>query len=359
MTWIRNGAKTDEEQWESVRKALDHQQKLEQTIASMRRHPAAGGPCDATFSDAKLDELEHNIHGLKTFFSDILKPVFYNERQRYYERQPLDAQPEEVSAAQEVLDLPELLELILQYLTIPDILHFQQVNRSARANVDGSPRMLSVLSLRADLPDGHLRLPFAGPMFPTRTSFVCQAVNWPRKTPNSVEVSASFTDILWQGRPLPRIGSRYRSMFVAQPPIKEMSAMLPCCAYKPKSGIPFTIRSETGLTIGDLHDAAMSLREAHRMCPFASVQGHDEEGFVKVHVDFTATIPLRAGDPLMPADPVPRSLRYTTPEPERAQRSNMTAYVCYKQAGKFPPAVATELDVLTQMLQHMKRESEL
>ncbi|TKA38168.1 hypothetical protein B0A55_13602, partial [Friedmanniomyces simplex] len=74
------------------------------------------------------------VQGLKTFFSDFLEPTLFTEKQ------PLDRQ-EGTPAAERVLELPELLENVLQYLEIPDILRFQQVNRSACASIDGSPRL--------------------------------------------------------------------------------------------------------------------------------------------------------------------------------------------------------------------------
>ena len=63
--------------------------------------------------------------------------------------------------------------------------------------------------------------------------------------------------------------------------------------------------SSTGLTLGDLRDAAEQLLPKHRLCPFANVHRHDpRSGQVYAPVCFEGTMTLAHDDPALLADRV-------------------------------------------------------
>ncbi|TKA71458.1 hypothetical protein B0A55_07799 [Friedmanniomyces simplex] len=252
-----------------------------------------------------IGELEHSVQGLKTFFSDFLEPTLYTEKQ------PLDRQ-EGTPAAQRVLELPELLENVLQYLEIPDILRFQQVNRSACASVDGSPRLQSTLSLRPDPAGSPLRLPFADAnLFPQPAGFICSS-HGQHARPDTPEgqalVTAHFLSLV--GQPL-RIGARCRRI---------------------------KVKSDTGITVGDLYDAMRKIQEEHRLCPHAARIEHGDDGMVSANVKFTALVQLRSDDPMFQfwrdseAARVQRGQMRLVERSKRVeQNARISAYIAYKR----------------------------
>ena len=204
---MRKNALTNDEQRAAVQAALGHQQKMQHTIFSLQRQQASSTVRDDSLT-RQLTELETGVQGLQKFFSDFLKPDFY------IEKQPLD-QPEGTPAAQRVLELPELLELVMDYLTIPDMLRFQQVNRSAKASIEGSPRLQTALALRPVSPDGTLRFPFAENLFAPAAGFTCNSNVMSRGSyaaagiNDPIRLTAHFTS---RDGDLPKLGSRCRSM---------------------------------------------------------------------------------------------------------------------------------------------------
>lgn len=78
---------------------------------------------------------------------------------------------------------------------------------------------------------------------------------------------------------LPVVGSRWRSMLIGQPPIRNVSYSVSCsveygqnahCVVygpPPYSVQGLTIESETGVTVGDVYDEAERRFEAHEGCP--------------------------------------------------------------------------------------------
>ncbi|KAK5738356.1 hypothetical protein LTR17_006075 [Elasticomyces elasticus] len=329
---------THDEQRDGIAKALEHQQKLGHAISLLRRQQAAlGVSSDRANGDVAntLDDMETCAQGLGAFFSDFLNPVFYNEKQ------PLHTMGD-TSSAQKVFDLPELLELVLEYVEEVDVLRFHQVSRSARASIDGSPRLQSRLSLRIDSTDKPRRYPFSNvnSIAPLASGFSCNPntpgrryhADAPGPFPEDrVLVQARF-DISGVGK----IDTRCRSMHIAQPPIKDMQLRLQCCDKALLDEHKSDIHSDVGVTIGDLWDAAVNAQEEHRLCPHASRSLHDTDGFVMPYPSFVAFV---AGK--LPEEPAVRRTTHCLSGPtaimatevaaqRKANEDRMGAYMAYK-----------------------------
>ncbi|KAK5677499.1 hypothetical protein LTS10_010071 [Elasticomyces elasticus] len=332
---------THDEQRDGIAKALEHQQNLGHAISLLRRQQAAlGASSDRANGDVAntMDDMDTCVQGLDAFFSDFLSPIFYNEKQ------PLHFKGD-TSAAQRVFDLPELLELVLEYVEEVDVLRFHQVNRSARASIDGSPRLQSRLSLRIDSTDKPRRYPFGNvnSITPMASGFIC--------TPNTpgrryhVDAPGPFPEdrVLVQARfELPasgvgKIDTRCRSMHVAQPPIKDMQLRLRCCDKALLDEHKSDIHSDAGVTIGDLWDAAVKAQEEHRLCPHASRSLHDTDGFVTPKPSFVAFVAAK-----LPEEPPINRTIYCPPAPtpleaieaatqRKASEDRMGAYMAYKR----------------------------
>ena len=91
--------------------------------------------------------------------------------------------------------------------------------------------------------------------------------------------------------------------------------------------------------MGELYDAAKRLREEHRMCHHANQRMHDDEGFVRVYVDFTTDLELKDADlaALLRSQPVLKPSMHPGLSDHQAARKALAAkmhvYVSYKQKG--------------------------
>jgi hypothetical protein len=291
---------------------------------------AAGGEQDGS---VLLEKTQQHVDGLDRFFRTMLVPNFYNERK-----------PEDCTTAQKTFEIPELLEMILAPLSFVDILNSQQTSKTNYATIQESPRLQRHLGVRAEGPDSEIRTPFASAATVPNSSFACRqracyvrAFSY-QNVQTSTIMEAGFSVHAHQ---LPRIGSRWRSMLICQPPLHSMTVVTNCCAKSNYvgeiEGEVGTITSDTGLTIGDLYDHTLALGKEHRMCGNAyGVEEHDEDGFVNVRVTFRASI-SPGGDALPSPSPLPRVRSRWGPRlgPEEERRdARMRAYIKYKGAGK-------------------------
>lgn len=331
-----------QEQWNSVREALAHQQSMERSITAMTQVIQTHAAVPASLQDT-LHNIHKDMRGVKDFFSGFLSPTLYNEVMFSQDN----------TIARRVFAVPELLELILVELPIADIMSFQQVDRNAQAAVNGSFSLQRALSLSADGTDRPLRMPFSDFGISGLRGFSCGQYGRLKRaiTDNEeMHITANFTN---DNGGLPRIGTRWRRMLVVQPPIREMSATVSCCeSVRPRTWPriePRTITSVSGINIGDLFDAAQELMLEHSQCSNAGTLELDELGLVKVRVAFAATVPLRPGDPIL----VSRQMKAAVDERkgfESAERNELLhAYVRYRRAGESSsefkrPAEATDVN---------------
>ena len=109
---------------------------------------------------------------------------------------------------------------------------------------------------------------------------------------------------------LPTPGAKIRAMLVCQPPVLEMAVSTNCCvrlgtcsADSPLESARkiCPVKSFTGITIGNLLDAAAKIENEHRLCPFADPNDHDlETGNVRLSISFQGKAVLRNDDPQFP-----------------------------------------------------------
>ncbi|KAK5712365.1 hypothetical protein LTR15_011945 [Elasticomyces elasticus] len=336
--WLRKISMSHEQQRSEVSQGLEHQQTSAHTIASLRRLQAQSVTAIPGLDDI-VDKLERSSQGLDTFFSHFLEPVIYNEKQ------PLDHCPSgSTSAAQRVFGLPELLEEVLNCLDIADILRFHQVNQSARASIDASPRLQSKLSLRADATGSILRLPFEArnTLGLMAAGFFCNVYDGPmefhstdptkRPPPGHISLRLGFQPDQSQHA---EIDTRCRSMYITQPPVKVVNVKLSCCR---EDGNQSGIRSATGITIGDLWDVRLKLHKKHLLCPHAKAGMHDADGFVDLEPVFTALVPVQGNHPMFKQDiaRLHRMRQRHSLDPESrarvaVQKDRIKAYIMYKQ----------------------------
>ena len=85
------------------------------------------------------------------------------------------------------------------------------------------------------------------------------------------------------------------SMLVCQPPSSEMAVQTPCCGSL-STRIPLElrpqphVRSETGVTIGQVLYTVVELVRKHRTCPFTEPCKHNHDGCVNVRPSFEGRI---------------------------------------------------------------------
>ena len=186
---------------EEKQKLLTHHRGLELNLSAL-------ASCVKQSSESNPDELEKytafaqlHLQGLSTFFDTLIEPRFYNE-----------IRPDNSSIAQTTFDVPELFELILDYIDIPDILRVYQVSRGMRDAIEESSRLQTKLCLRPAPANSPFQTPLAFCLNYT-WGFSCHH-SMPRTNydsgvcDNKTNVTASFITLPRQ--PLPRIGSRWR-----------------------------------------------------------------------------------------------------------------------------------------------------
>ena len=290
------------------RTALFHHEGLERTLAKTL-YWAQTGYYSKDALERNLLTIQSYVTEMGVFLRDIAPANAYN-----------DSRKKRFEIAQRTFNITELLELILENLSIPDILSFYQLNKAMRDAIEHSPKLQTRLCLRESPPDSHLRTPISNLMkhagdidsgLGGAVGFSCYSVQvWTALPINykiendshTFSIVAFFTPL--PGQRLYHMGNRYRSMFICQPPIRKMKVSMECCEnYQPLANPPVlgesrTISSERGLTIGDLYDCAKALMKEHRWCPNAYACHLDENGIVVVDVGFSGTVHLQADDPL-------------------------------------------------------------
>ena len=91
-------------------------------------------------------------------------------------------------------------------------------------------------------------------------------------------------------------------MLICQPPLKEMRVIANCCTRnvaRTAAWEPVPLTSETGITVGQVLDAAAALSAEHRLCPWAWHTCHDKNGSVDVRPNFKGQVRVREGDMML------------------------------------------------------------
>ena len=326
---------------EAIRDALTQQDKLEGAIARI-----AHG-CQA--ADA-LESIQSSVRGLRQFLNSLAHPMFFNEK---------IASIGGYCRAQDVFSIPELLENILHFVEMRDILQMMLVDKNTKLIIQASSKLQRQLSLVGDI-NSFLDQPFA---YDTSTTDFLTTATKMNRVDNTVinESALGLPGLLQEGVQnkvqiraffpsdrLPNIGATCRAMLICQPPITEMTLSVACCShsfyemlYQPSAHYrsprsPTKIKAAAGLTIGDLYDATQALASDHRLCPDAPAHMLDDEGYVKVHVAFDGELQLRADDPFLRPMPTPKAPYVDHPglRESYTDTARMQAYTTAKQAGK-------------------------
>lgn len=260
------------------RTALIQQQGLQRKITA-----ALQAPNDELAIRDALESMQTDVDGLETFFRTITLSQLYNEQRP----------PNAKDVAQKVFEIPEILEMILMKLEPVSLLVVMQTNPLFRDSVLASVKLQRRLSLLPDN-DCHFDTLPAGHVMP---GFKCRLYTTVRGLMADEEVlNVEFHRKL-------KLGARSRAMGFCQPPLTEMKVYINCCAahasarpFLPKPALR-TVRTEAGLTIGDLYDEHERMLKEHRNCPHAHWTQYAEDGTVRVHVVFTATFKRKLNDP--------------------------------------------------------------
>lgn len=283
-SWMLKTSMTAKKHCNHVRKALAHQQDLQSVLTAIAAKRNQGDVAESSIFDA-VQEAQRELDGLHDFFSMFLNPIFYNER-------PCKS---DGGSAHTVFAVAELLEMILAYVAIRDILNFQQTNHAAYDAIDSSPRLQRMMSLREE-PQNHLRTPFGAYSHGVKGGFFCKydSPSMISTGERQVPLTAGFSM-----RGLSHtIGTRWMRMFICQPPVHEMRVETVCCGNRGGQSEGQVIRSNTGLTIGDLYGASKMLIEEHRTCVHANATHHDQHGFVQAEPVFSTMVKLDEHDPI-------------------------------------------------------------
>lgn len=164
-------------------------------------------------------------------------------------------QPQTSKMAKQVFAVPELLEAILAWADLKSLVNMGQVSLEFRATIANSMPLQIKLGVKACEDKGPDEELFSSPF---KHGYLGFKVTIEQKRNQTKGKITADLDVLGEKKRLSRIGSTWRRMFICQPPIKEMAGYL--CYHEHRHARPSRwIASETGLTVGDLHDAARSI----------------------------------------------------------------------------------------------------
>lgn len=308
---------------QKMRDGLQYQSQLVDTTKQLQRlvEGVQNGGLAAELR-VQLDRLQTVTDGFKEHFSSCLDNSFYNER---FGRTR--------EATERFFDVPELLEHVMRYLPLDDLMRVQQVNKQLKAATEGSPRLRKFMLQQAD-PNGFFQTPLH--LEGRRRQLRCQEAHHDhravRREPEVV-VQAIIRD------KVPRMGKRWLDMYTCQPPITEMRVYTWCCSNK--SGNNSDVVAETtasqgtltapgGIRIGDLCTAAEPIFEKHRLCPNAGVHVLRPDGTVKVHVTFQGIAVLRDDDPFLAKRRERRLRSMKVRQETAARREHLSRYAQFK-----------------------------
>lgn len=327
-------AADDDDDWsfrdrENCRGLVSNQQNLDAALKCLLAQDAPGVINHDELSQ-NLTKMQKAISNIDTLLRDVIVAEIYTEQC------PAHAK----GLAQQVFNVPELLETILVNLTMEELLAAQFINRQFRDAVNGSTRLQRKLSLLPHSSEDFYA-PFVenevpGFYFNSDVAQEAQFVDDRVGRDKSTNSSGSWSCIMqaWFAIDLPKVGSRCRGMLVFQPSVREVAAFPTCCHSRLRHQVIEEVYNEDGITVGDLLDAAASMKERHRQCPYASYQDHDHStGEVLMRAIFQVEYFFNEGDPREPT--MEGNLKFLQEvEAERREFELLEAFANRKQFGK-------------------------
>ncbi|KAI7371518.1 hypothetical protein KC354_g475 [Hortaea werneckii] len=271
----------------------DHYQRLSSRLGALRQLSST----DRTLGDDVLTQLFDDAEGIGKYLAHNLGVNF------------LKGQPNEASAAkaQQVFDIPELLEMILLKLPPRSIFAAQQVCQTFSALITSSPKIQHHLGLKADL-QSNFSTCFHERSFGLGGNFQC----------------------------LPAFHSSSRR--------SALMRLLRINGSEDESeSKTLEITAKFG-SHSDLLTASRKLWQEHRLCPYAQDWDHDKEGYVCVAPSFKGIIHLKDGDPTMEAQKSWHKQTKDEYEARGDRQRRIEAYIQAKQqalvAGRRIPTLA-------------------
>ena len=271
------------------RAALGSHRLLQQSLAVLRKRLAAG-TIDVESSSKLLAECQQHSEGLSAYLSTTIEPTYYAE-----------LIPPSSTSTHRTLAIPELFELILDFLPIPAILALYQTCKEYKTRIDNSAHVQTRLCLRPAPAGSNFRLPFKKCLLSPgngKEGFHCRnrtglesSIDCTdgRKPKLSIEAAFRTPHPVQIVQPM---GATYRRMFITQPPITTLTPWTLCC----DSTEQFVC--EEGITLGNLHTATQDMIEKHKFCPRAPCRNlMPENGENHVGVLWQGEVVLREDDP--------------------------------------------------------------
>ncbi|KAK5681083.1 hypothetical protein LTS10_006843 [Elasticomyces elasticus] len=318
------------------RKALvgtvDEQFKLEHDLEVALQAFKAGKSAQAI---SLLESAQQSVLRLGEHQRNCLAPAYFNQCSK---------PGKSTSAAHEAFAITEMLEQILLDLSTADLLQAQQVNKRMRDVIDDSTALQQKMFL----------LPNIGAQFDVLSvGCVVRSFRPMKREPGiSIRCAQAFpiTRIpecqtnrrlhSVQARfvqPLPRPGDRVRRMLITQPPLKEVSMAIICCAPNSRASIGMLrpehsrLSNRDGLTIGELYDEVQRVLEEHHNCPFAGPEMHTVNGSVNAQVYFEAKIELPIDHPEVVQDNLEQEAKRQRRKRHLAQERTMRDFCKAKE----------------------------
>lgn len=249
-------------------------------------------------------------------------------------RRPEPAAP----LARRVFGTPELLEKIVLVSQTRTVFDSMRVSKDFFNTIEGSLKLQRKVGLMAD-PEAHISFK-AKVFFDDASGLNFEMHSEPHIDTDYGAVVKLELNVTACQDVVANPGARLRSVLLTQPPIKHLDVSVSCCG----SGSPYTscrtlltmsVQNETGVTVGEVRDKVLQLREAHRLCPHASLEHHDgEDGTVEPSVRFTGDFMLVEDDYSVLNDKRMEAERQREDEERDAFVARIGPYVGAKRAGK-------------------------
>lgn len=305
-----------------------------QSIVSALAHEASQGSMDHNGLIESLSSMQGSVEGVDRYLRKWTASEMY----------PNYCPPHASKLAQTVFDVPELLEMFLACLTMDELLAAQLINRQFRDALDSSIKLQRKLSL---LP--HSSPDFFAPFDEDEApGFNLDGYVGQEQQIVTNAVLAEASSLLDNDPQLPKVGATCRKMLLCHPPVTQMRAFPDCCdgdypTIKDGEHIKYLsielVQNPSGITIGDLLDAATNIKEMHRNCPYASAwQMNVETGEVNVQTVFQTWYRIGFEDPMLKARWASKREHLAEVSAENRRVDIVDAFGAEKRRGKVWPA---------------------
>ncbi|KAK3714706.1 hypothetical protein LTR37_007686 [Vermiconidia calcicola] len=252
-----------------------------ETNLELFKHALDSGEVGKVYLKMAVNEAASNAIIVRTFLDSCLASI------------PVVTLPTSQSAlkAHKVFTTAELFVNILAHVEPRDVLNALQINKATSQIFINSPKLQDKLHLR-ESKEGHVDSVFLKPRDGNRRTFPIFRLHF----------GQSFS---YGPSPVGADPDRYK------------------------------IRSETGITVGQVYDAIKQLREEHRYCPYATLEMHSADGTVSPRTRFHGKVPLKRNDPYAREQGRSKTKLELLSIQLRADQSRLGVYVQAKQTGKY------------------------